>query len=306
MSILTSVMYHYVRNPERTRYKGIHAVRETAFVQQVKHLKSTFEMATAASVVDFLNGKYLPKKELCVLTFDDGLKEHAKFVTTVLQEHNIQGLFFIPTACVEEAFVLPVHKNHFLLAYLPFKTYREQFTIKLKEQYPKIDIKVKPEAVKATYRWDTFEVASFKYLLNYKLEKVVRNTILSEVFEETFGKESDFADELYLNWEEAKAMQNAGMLLGGHSHRHNVLASLPDKVQESELQACMSLLKTKCLYQEFWPFSYPFGKLDTFNQYTLNLLKKYQINFAFTSVVGHSEPNEDPYYLKRIDPKDLS
>ena len=298
-------MYHYVRNSADTAYKGIHAVKEKDFIQQVKHLQSTCEMASTEMIADFFKGQYVPKKDLCVLTFDDGLKEHANFVTEVLFKNKIQGQFFIPTACIEEGYVLPVHKNHFLLAYLPFIDYKLKVLNQLKEVAPETNLVIDAQKVAATYRWDTPEVGAFKYLLNYQLPKPLRNSILKTVFEDTFGPEKTFAKSLYINWEDAKSMQSKGMILGGHSHRHNVLSSLSDQDQEEEITTCMDLLRGNTNVQSYWPFSYPFGKSNTFNGKTKELLQQQQIEFAFTTVIGNSTSEEAPYHLKRIDPKDI-
>ena len=302
---IKSIMYHYVRNPENTPFKGIHAVRQQDFIEQVDWLSQNCEMATLEMIVDFLNGKYHPVKDLCILTFDDGLKEHAAFVSEVLSERQIQGQFFIPTACIEEGYVLPVHKNHFLLATLPFETYKSQFLDILGNIAPQLDTEVDKNKVAATYRWDKPEVAAFKYLLNYHLPKMVRNKVLKEVFESTFGSEKSFAQSLYLNWAEARQMQSAGMALGGHSHKHNVLSSLSDEEQENEISTCMTLLRQHTNKQQYWPFSYPFGKPNTFNEKTIQLLQKENIAIAYTSEVGDSQNDQNPFRLKRIDPKDI-
>lgn len=298
-------MYHYVRNPEETPYKGIHAVRENEFIAQVNYLKHHFELATLDSIDAFLKGDYSPSKDMMVLTFDDGLKEHGDFVTEVLSKNNIQGQFFIPTACITEGYVLPVHKNHFLLASLDFTYYKNTFLTKLKEKYPTIDLQIDLEKVKNTYRWDTEEVAAFKYLLNYKLPRPIRNEILKIVFEQELGKEEAFAKTLYLSWEEMQSMQNAGMAFGAHSHTHNVLSSLTAEEQVHEIDTSVSLIKKHLTPQEKYPFSYPFGKPNTFNDHTINCLKNNEIAYAYSTVVGDSDKDVDRFSIKRIDPKDI-
>lgn len=303
--ILKSIMYHYVRNPETTPYKGIHAVREEDFITQVKFLKEHYEMATAESIRDFLNGTYIPKKNLAVMTFDDGLKEHGYFVTEVLAQHGIQGQFFIPTACQAEGYVLPVHKNHFLLASLDFAYYQSTCIAVLKQYYPEQNIAIDQQKVADTYRWDSPEVAALKYLLNYHLPRPVRNEVLRIVFEQELGPETEFAKSLYLSWDEIRNMQDQGMIIGGHSHRHNVLAHLSDQEQEQELDTCMTILKQHVHHQDVWPFSYPFGKLDTFNNLTLSLLEKNNVAYAYSTVVDDSMIGTNKYNICRRDPKDI-
>ncbi len=97
------------------------------FRSQAKALPEVFEMATLESAMEFLTGKYTPRRDLCLMTFDDGLREHYADVTPILAEEEIQGLFFLISGCMEDGVVAPVHMNHFLMAHLGFEVYRRAF-----------------------------------------------------------------------------------------------------------------------------------------------------------------------------------
>lgn len=298
-------MYHYVRNPEMTPYPGIKSIREEAFISQVDNLQKQYEFVDLEKMLDFLNGKYKPSKDLCVLTFDDGLHEHGGFVTDVLADRGIQGMFFIPTACIKDNIVLPVHQNHFLLASLDFDYYQKTFIENLHEYYPSLNLEVDKNKVAKTYRWDNEAVASFKYLINYILERPVRNHILSTVFASEFGDESSFAKELYVSWNTVVEMQNKGMIIGGHSHTHQVLAHLSDEEQANEIKSSSKLIREHTKLQHHYPFSYPFGKQTTFNNKTISLLKEYGFDCGFTTVVDDVMSGSDIYQISRVDTKDV-
>ena len=72
------------------------------FREQVAGLSTQFEMASLESAVDFIAGEYRPRRDLCLLTFDDGLKEHYTDVTPILYEKRIRAVFFPITGCLEE------------------------------------------------------------------------------------------------------------------------------------------------------------------------------------------------------------
>ena len=101
--MLHIVMYHYVRDLERTRYPSIKGMLLSDFEQQARSLAGDFEMASLESALAYLAGRYRPRRELCLLTFDDGLKEHYEQVTPILSGLGIQGIFHVVTACLEEA-----------------------------------------------------------------------------------------------------------------------------------------------------------------------------------------------------------
>ena len=87
-------MYHYVRDPEGTEAPAIHAVREDSFIEQLEFVTSNYEVVDLEKALSFLRGGYSSGKRLCCLTFDDGLLEHAGFVTDELAKRGIQGILF--------------------------------------------------------------------------------------------------------------------------------------------------------------------------------------------------------------------
>ena len=101
-------MYHYVRNLPHTRFPHIKGMMLDDFSRQVESFIKQFEMATLETTLAYLNGEYTPSRDMCLMTFDDGLREHFADVTPILAERGIQGLFFVITACLEEGVVVPV------------------------------------------------------------------------------------------------------------------------------------------------------------------------------------------------------
>src|SRR6516164_2977386 len=95
--VLRVVMYHYVRDLPRTRFPRLNGMLTEDFRQQVTKLAAMYEMASIESALDFMTGEYRPRRDLCLLTFDDGLKEHFRDVTPILAEKRIRGVFFLIT-----------------------------------------------------------------------------------------------------------------------------------------------------------------------------------------------------------------
>jgi peptidoglycan/xylan/chitin deacetylase (PgdA/CDA1 family) len=303
---LTVVMYHYVRDLPRTRYPRIKGLLLSDFQDQVRTLCDQYEMATLESTFAFLDGQYRPQRDMCLLTFDDGLKEHFREVTPILAEHGVAGLFFVITGCLEQGKVASVHKNHFLMASLEFADYRRYVLSKLAELEPTFDTHVPAEVAKANYRWDTPDVAQIKYLLNFRLTPQLRERLLSELFAEHLGDERDFARELYVTWEEARQMQAAGMVLGGHTDSHQALATLSAADQRDDLTRSTRLLHQRLADQAYWPFSYPYGKPDSaFNATTMQFVRELGYCCAFSTQVGTNGCGQQRFSLRRIDTKDV-
>jgi peptidoglycan/xylan/chitin deacetylase (PgdA/CDA1 family) len=262
-------------------------------------------MATLESALAFLSGRYVPTRDLCLLTFDDGLKEHAATVVPILAERRLQGLFFVPTAGVEDARVLAVHKNHFLMAALDFAKYRRAVLDAVHAASPETDVHIDPATAAATYRWDEPDVAAFKYLLNFRLSEALRERILDGLFPRFLGDERSFARDLYVSWQDARDLQDAGMVVGGHSHSHTALATLDDAGRHRDLETCTRLLRRRLQPQPLWPFSYPYGKRQSYGAATADLVRELGYCCAFATDVGANQPGCDLFALRRIDTNDV-
>jgi peptidoglycan/xylan/chitin deacetylase (PgdA/CDA1 family) len=300
------VMYHYIRDLPNTPFPRIKGMLSSDFQRQLPALRAQYEIATLESALDFLRGDYKPSRDLCLLTFDDGLKEHYAEVTPLLVDYKIQGIFFPITFCLHEHCVAPVHMNHFLMAGLSFELYRRSFFERLAEFDPNFRsaLETDPEVAQRIYRWDTPEVAAFKYVFNFVVDWSVRDEIVRTIFVEKIADERSYCETLYFNWDEAKKMQDAGMLIGGHSHRHRPLSTLSDEELEQDLTTSRSLLVQNLKPQPLWPFSYPYGKRDSFDDRAIVKLRHLQFACSFSTEVGPNAPGANLYALCRIDCKE--
>lgn len=295
------VMYHYVKEHGRCEFPGLNGLTREAFQAQLDFLSSSCEMATMESALAFWRGEYQPRRDLCLLTFDDGLADHYRSVTPMLAERGLQGLFFLITRCLTENTLTLVHQSHLLMAELGFDAYRGAAEGWLGRRGLPLTPQASPDAIARTYRWDDPEVKAFKYLINFELSPGRRAEMFADIFQERLGRQEDFARRLFLDWEQARQMQAAGMVMGGHSHRHPQLASLSAAEVDRELSLCASALRANLSSQEQWPFSYPHGKADTFNADTRRALANEGFICGLSSIPGATLPGADLFSLQRID-----
>jgi hypothetical protein len=240
------------------------------------------------------------------MTFDDGLREHYADVTPILAEQDIQGFFFLISSCIEDGIVAPVHMNHFLMAHLGFKAYQAEFMETLREMGVGEAINADPAVYRKTYPLDTAEVAQFKYLFNFLLPASTRDQAVNKLFLKHLGNERDFSAELYLDWKEAREMQKAGMIIGGHTHQHRPLATLRYPEMYADLSRNWDLVQKHLMPQEVWPFSYPYGKADSYNRHTVEILRQLGYRFALCTEPGNNLPGVDLFSIRRVDCKDIT
>ena len=117
MSHLKIIMYHYVRDPERSRYPRIKGRRTAEFRNQLDYLARHFNPVTAQQVIAASRGRECDLPQNAVwLTFDDGYLDHYLTVFPLLHDRGWQGSFFAPARAVMEGKLLDVNKIHLLLA----------------------------------------------------------------------------------------------------------------------------------------------------------------------------------------------
>ena len=296
---LHAVTYHYVRDLPRTRFPRIKGMLIDDFHRQIDLWSQHLEMASLESAIAFLRGQYRPSRDLCLLTFDDGFKDHFSYVMPLLASRNIQGLFGVITSCTEEHRVASVHMNHFLMAHLPFCEYQKAVLKRVQDDVGGIDLDER--AASESYPLDTLEVASLKYLLNFLVTPPARDRILREIFVRYLGDETCFARQLYMNWDEVRQLQSAGMLIAGHSHEHNALATLSAAELSKDLHTCRTILDRRVSPQPRWPFSYPYGKTNSYNSLTISTLKECGFMCGFDTEYRPNSPGAELFELHRID-----
>jgi peptidoglycan/xylan/chitin deacetylase (PgdA/CDA1 family) len=275
------------------------------FRAQIAGLATHFEMASLESAVDFMSGEYRPRRDLCLLTFDDGLKEHYTEVTPILHDKRIRAVFFPITGCLEDRNVAAVHMNDFLLASMDFEEYSKAFFSRVAAMSPdglppqNVDV----ARTAGDYPWDTPEVARFKHIFHFCIDPEIRDRAVREIFAEHIGDETTFAESLYLSWDDVRKMQKAGMAIGGHSHRHNPLANLTPAELASDLETCHHLLHQKLLPQPVWSFSYPYGRKESFHLRAVRTLQELNFRCAFSTEASDNRRGADKYMVGRTDCK---
>jgi hypothetical protein len=208
---------------------------------------------------------------------------------------------------MEDHIVAPVHMNHFLLAELGVERYRTLFIEALNALglQTLAQTTVNQTAARRTYPLDNGETARFKYLFNFLLPARDRDVVVKQLFHQWIGEEGAIASQLYLSWAEARDMQRAGMVMGGHSHWHRPLARLTSEELPSDLVCCWKLIQENLESQDFWPFSYPYGKADSFNENVIETLRRIGFCCALCTENGMNLPGMDPFAICRVDCKQI-
>ena len=271
-------MYHYVRPIKKSLYPLIKGLELDAFKMQLSYLEKNYKIITMESLIEFVkNDKPLPKNP-CLLTFDDGYKDHYLYVFPELKKRGIQGSFFSVAKTVLEKKILDVNKIHFILAKEPNANLLIKKIKKLLGDYTnKTDSKKlhsfdeywKKYAVANTL--DTKEIVFLKRILQHALPENVREKFCDFLFDRYVEKtQSEFATELYISEEEIKEMIQSNMYFGSHGYKHPWLNTLSKNFQLKEIEKGLNFLNKIGAPTIDWVMNYPYG---AYNSDTLDILK---------------------------------
>lgn len=255
---LTVMMYHYVRDPgdSAENGSGIGGMALSHFVSQLNYLMANYEMIDWPGLRDFLlGGRSLPERA-CLLTFDDGVRDHYLNVFPELRKRGLSGLFFSLARQPEMGLTLG-HQLHFLLARLGFLELREAFLNRLEADqrvmFAQADVKYRELEQPGSLEG---EIEVFKLILQRELSEIGR-PVLSRLIEAAIGPEFEIAAGFFLNQDQMAEMVAGKMHFGGHSQNHPWFDWIGTSRQAQEIDASAGWLLT--LEQGPWAFAYPYG-----------------------------------------------
>ena len=275
-------MYHYVREIKNSKYPKIKGVELEIFKKQLDYLKLNFNIINGDDLIDF----FVQKKDLpnnsCLLTFDDGYKEHKTNVLPELIKRNIKGVFFPPAKAILEHDLLDANAIHYILAdeFSDRALLKKIFNLCLERS---ITLETINDWKKNNFitndKFDSAERILIKRLLQYLLPTKIRKEIISILFKETVGLScKDFAENFYLNVEDLSDFVNEGMCIGGHGYNHERLSLLSYLDQKKDIDKTYSFLKKINPSLNKWIMCYPYGD---YNQDTVSILRKSECALAF-------------------------
>jgi len=226
MGNLTIVMYHYVRPIANSDFPGIKGLEIQGFKRQLDFLEENYSIVGTEQVLDaILTSKRLPP-DACWLTFDDGYKDHFRYVLPELLKRNLSGAFFPPRVAIENNSMLDVNSIHHILSCASDikKLINELNKSCVSLGFSGDLLKLLYKQLGVPNRWDTADVIYFKRMLQHALPLKMRSSITGSLFKKYVGvTESEFSRELYMDIEEVRQLVSNGMYVGSHGSMHHWL-----------------------------------------------------------------------------------
>lgn len=306
MSSFITVNYHYVRPIKNSKFPNLKGLEVKEFINQIDYLKSKYNIISATDIINtIINKDKLPKKA-CLITFDDGYKDHYKYVMPELLKKKVSGCFFPSAENILNSTVTETNKIHFILNTQKNSEIIKDINYFLKKKncnLPKREKIYENFEKKFKKRWDNKEVKYIKYLLQTWIPSNLRKKCCTFLFKKYLEiDESQLSKDLYMSAKEIGEMIKNGMTIGGHGYRHIRLGELSFSEQKIELNKMINFLKRYNIKKN-WIMCYPYG---SFNKDTVSILLKKDCLLGFSASSGRSSlVKKDLFNIKRFDTNDI-
>ncbi len=298
------VMYHYVRPLPDCRLPFFRAMTLERFRAQIEHLAAEWTFVSLDEYIDGLAGKAELPDNCCVLTFDDGVRDHYEFVLPILLDLGIPAAFFVPTRAIAESYMLDVHMIQHLVARVPPDALAERLRRAVRGAAPdQADQFLLPdiETADRIYHYEPHPATRWtKHVMNFVLPELVRREVVVLMFREEFGSEEGFGHRFYLAPGQIREMAACGMIIGSHGHEHVAMSDCTREQKRAELMVSRQLL-------EAWvggsvsTFCYPWGGSAHIDAESEDLLVEVGYRCGLTTLDGVNEGEVSPFYLRRRD-----
>jgi peptidoglycan/xylan/chitin deacetylase (PgdA/CDA1 family) len=206
-----------------------------------------------------------------VITFDDGYADNYEIAMPILRQHGLSACFFLSTQLVGTAEV----------------PWWDQVACCMKF--------ARVEAIPSPFGGDdppynldaSRKAASIRRFLQqmYRAPWPKAQESIARLREQTGVDPREHADRpLFMSWEAARAMQAAGMELGGHTRTHPIVANLPDReAVRDEIQGCYDDLRDQAGVRPV-AFAYPVGSRSGMSAIAEEEIRRAGFKAAFSYV----------------------
>lgn len=233
-----------------------------------------------------------------LLTFDDGLREHAQVVLPILERRKLRGVFFVPGCVLSKPRMLSAHAVHLLLEALGEAAFATELQRTLAELGTDTELDdTELMLARKTYHYEQPAMAQLKYLITMKLPLATRASVIGRLFERHVGPHADWCKRWYLNAAGVRQLHAKGHTIGGHSFAHEPYARLSAADLERDVaQSAWSLRDLLGTGER--PFAFPFGSV---HQRASSLLNAAGFVRAFGTVPSYVTRDSQAMNLPRVD-----
>lgn len=221
------------------------------------------------------------KRSLVALSMDDGYRDNRSHLLPLLGKVGVPATVYLESAPLDGRSLNWSHKFFWVLDRIGLDELRRRLTA--------AGLAVGTPAT--GYH--------LKRALKYDVDPAARNRAIEALFAELRGDETALCDELYMTWDDARALRDAGVELGGHTVHHEILSRLDANAAAAEVREGRDATR-RALGIEGESFAYPFGRRWDYDAKSKDAARTAGFASAATTHAGTNDARTDPYELKRV------
>lgn len=277
--------YHRIGDPAHSPFdRALYSAGVEEFEQQVRFLRKNSDVV---GIGDLDQVFHKPHRAV-LITFDDGYRDNYDLAFPVLKQENVPATFFVTSGFIDDRPIswwdeIAWMVRNCLHTELPDPTVEGEFL---------------PLATP-----EDQETAIQKILRYYKDLPLSQTAPFLDELADTTGSgrcPTSLAQDVWMDWDMIREMDQAGMDIGGHTVTHPVLARASTEQQHQEIFDSKQRIETE-LGHSISAFSYPVGQPTSFTEVTKAILKDAGYQWAFSFSGGFSRiDHTDAFDLPRV------
>jgi peptidoglycan/xylan/chitin deacetylase (PgdA/CDA1 family) len=291
-------MFHYVLGDRDNRFPNLRGVSLAQFREFLDWVTARGEVVHPKAFLEsVVHGTPLPLNAH-LLTFDDGLQDHYRWVFPELERRGLSGLFFVTSGSLGGERLLRVHKIHALYGMNGYAWLQQEFAAAAENALGRSpDVSFADPRAKTAYPYDDDVTAGFKYAINYLMAPHEVNAVLDQIIAASFD-ERLLTRQFYMSSEQLREMSQAGMQFGFHGHTHTPFSQLTLIELAAEMDASAAAFgallpnRPACV-------SYPYGDASSITEEHVAMLQRWGVEAAF--MAESSTPPNSALHLPRVD-----
>jgi len=222
------------------------------------------------------------RRSLVALTMDDGYKDNRSALLPLLQRLQLSATLYLESAPLEERRLNWTHKFSWTVGRIGPARFAELYGDRAGK---------KLAAGPSAYQ--------LKRALKYEVPVEERTRIVGELFREQGGDERALCEQLYLDWDEVRELDRAGIEIGAHTHSHDILSRLEPAQAARDIERSKEVLE-RGLGHPVQSFAYPFGRRWDYTAATQEAARAAGFASATTTVGGTNGAPLERFGMRRV------
>lgn len=285
---LVVLNHHRIGDRDATPFDPeIYSADQESLSDQLAFAKKHYDVVSPRDVGPILRGEITLKSTAVLFTFDDGYLDNLEIALPVFEAHGAEAVFFLVTGYLDDPTQIPWWDA---IAWLTRRAVGREIRIS------------GPAPIRVTPTTETMDTAIAALLASFRSPGVDQEAFFAELEAAAGAARADAASEsrLFVTWEEARRLVEAGMTVGAHTHSHHILSRLTPQEQRFELAASREKLRDG-LGTAPELLAYPVGSTSAFSETTKEIARECGYTAAFSFYGGANLMGAmDPFDIKRV------